>query len=95
MAGSCALDAIDIGFDTATASASLPEFSRDKNILSGLPVRQIAVGAYSAGQIIGSHNLMVYHSGALAPDNPAVGDSSCIDGNKLRDILLILEYGAV
>lgn len=45
--------------------------------------------------VLGKHTLTVSAPGALAPGVPQVGDLSAIDGKKLVDVLIYLEYGLV
>ena len=45
--------------------------------------------------VLGKHTLTVSAPGALAPGVPQVGDLSAIDGKKLVDVQIYLEYGLV
>lgn len=58
--------------------------------LGNLP--SVSADAGLAPAFLGEHTLTVLNPGKLAPDKPLPGDASAIDADKLRDVLLVVEY---
>ena len=78
-----ALSSVDLAVDKETVA----EFT---DALGGLPAT--ALTAFKKA-VRGKHTLVVNTAGTLAPTAPQMGDLSAIDGQKVVDVLLYVEYG--
>lgn len=77
------------GVQLTVDGATIGSFSPDPT-LGELPAQALP-GAFTA-HLRGTHTLVLVAAGDLAPTAPPPGDTSAIDGEKLLDVLLYVEY---